>query len=255
MRNGIWIVAAAALLLATNGRAETAGHGDGHGGHWSYTGETGPAHWGDLSEAYHACAAGTRQSPVDIRAAAPHHGPAVALSYETSPLRLVNNGHTVQVNYADGSTLTVDGKTYSLAQFHFHSPSEHTRDGEHAVMEAHLVHQADDGSLAVVGVFLKEGAENPMIARIWDHLPDAVNHEVHVPEVRVNVADLLPAELAYLNYDGSLTTPPCTEGVTWLVVDGSVEVSRAQADRFLALIHPNARPVQPLNDRAVRRRM
>jgi len=177
------------------------------------------------------------------------------MQYQATPLKVVNNGHAIQVNYGAGSTLTVDGKTYHLAQFHFHSPSEHTQDGKPYAMEAHLVHKADDGSLAVVGVFLKEGKENPFLARIWGHLPTEVNHEMTVAGTEVNVADLLPAKKAFFNYSGSLTTPPCSEGVTWLVMDRSVEVSKAQADKFRGLIHENARPVQPLNDRKVRHRM
>lgn len=255
MGRRVWIAAVAALVLATNAYAAEKGHEGGHGGHWGYTGETGPAHWGDLSEAYHMCKAGTHQSPVDIRDAKHMDAPAVAMKYQATPLKVVNNGHTIQVNYAGGSTLTVDGKVYELAQFHFHNPSEHTQNGKPALMEAHLVHKAADGSLAVVGVFLKEGAENPVLARIWPHLPSEVNHEKAVEGTQVNVDDLLPAKRAYFNYSGSLTTPPCSEGVTWLVMDQSVEVSRAQADKFLGLIHSNARPVQPLNDRAVRHRM
>ena len=192
---------------------------------------------------------------MDIADGAPAQAAPVAMQYQATPLKVVYNGHTVQVNYGAGSTLTVDGKTYHLAQFHFHSPSEHTRQGAPFPMEAHLVHKADDGSLAVVGVFLKEGAENPVLAKIWPHLSGEVNHEKSVEGVEVNVADLLPAEKGFYNYSGSLTTPPCSEGVTWLVMDRSVEVSKAQVDQFLGLVHPNARPVQPLHDRDVKHRM
>jgi carbonic anhydrase len=255
MNGRLWIAAVAALLLTAGGTARAEeGHG-GHGSHWGYTGEAGPAHWGELSEAYHMCAQGMHQSPVDIANGADADAAPVAMQYQATPLKVVYNGHTVQVNYAAGSDLTVDGKTYHLAQFHFHSPSEHTQDGKPYAMEAHLVHKADDGSLAVVGVFLKEGKENPFLARIWGHLPTEVNHEMTVAGTEVNVADLLPAKKAFFNYSGSLTTPPCSEGVTWLVMDRSVEVSKAQADKFRGLIHENARPVQPLNDRKVRHRM
>jgi len=253
MNRRLWIAAAAALLLTAGGIARADDHG--HAPHWGYAGEAGPGHWGDLSEAYHLCAQGMRQSPVDIAAGAHVDAAPIAMQYRPTPLKVVYNGHTVQVNYAAGSTLMVDGKTYTLAQFHFHSPSEHTRKGHPFPMEAHLVHKADDGSLAVVGVFLKEGAENPVLARIWPHLSGEVNHEMAVEGVEVNVADLLPAEKAYFNYSGSLTTPPCSEGVTWLVMDRSVEVSKAQVDTFLGLVHPNARPVQPLHDRDVKHRM
>lgn len=255
MDRRFWIAAAAALLLTAGGTARAEEGHAGHAPHWGYTGEAGPAHWGDLSEAYHMCARGTHQSPVDIADGADVEAAPVAMQYRPTPLKVVYNGHTVQVNYAAGSTLTVDGKTYHLAQFHFHSPSEHTRKGSPFPMEAHLVHKADDGSLAVVGVFLKEGSENPLLARIWPHLSGEVNREVAVEGVAVNVADLLPSEKAYYSYSGSLTTPPCSEGVTWLVMDRSVEVSKAQVERFLDLVNPNARPVQPLHDRDVRHRM
>jgi carbonic anhydrase len=249
----LWITAAAALLLAGNAYAEMEGHGDAP--HWGYTGEGAPAHWGELDAKYEMCAKGMHQSPINITGAPHMDAPAITMQYQATPLKVVNNGHAIQVNYGAGSTLTVDGKTYHLAQFHFHSPSEHTQDGKPYAMEAHLVHKADDGSLAVVGVFLKEGKENPFLARIWSHLPTEVNHEMTVAGTEVNVADLLPAKKAFFNYSGSLTTPPCSEGVTWLVMDRSVEVSKAQADKFRGLIHENARPVQPLNDRKVRHRM
>ncbi len=243
-------IAAATILMASVAHAS----GDHHKPHWGYTGHEGPANWGELDDAYHTCAVGKSQSPINIGQAPHAEAKGVKQHYGNTPLKIVNNGHTIQVNYGAGSTMDVDGKAYRLLQFHFHSPSEHTQNGSAYPMEAHLVHQAEDGSLAVVGVFLKEGKENPFISKIWKHLPHEVNHEVAVKE-ELNVADFLPAKKAYFHYSGSLTTPPCSEGVKWFVMDEQVEVSKDQVKQFLGLINENARPVQPLNGREVHHRM
>jgi len=250
MKKTLTIALAASLCVA--GVAYASG---GHKAHWGYTGHEGPSHWSSLDDNYHACAAGNRQSPIDIGSAAHAEFKGVSQSYASTPLKLVNNGHTIQVNYAKGSTMTLEGKDYQLAQFHFHSPSEHTQGGSAYPMEAHLVHVAADGSLAVVGVFMKEGHENSFISQIWDHLPHEVGHEVSVSGSNLNVADFLPAKKAFFHYNGSLTTPPCSEGVKWFVMDEQVEVSKAQVKQFLGLIHENARPVQPANGRFLLHRM
>jgi carbonic anhydrase len=249
-----WLVVAAALALAgAPAHAESeAPHG---GGHWGYTGEAGPAHWGEMSEAYETCAAGRSQSPIDIGRAGHADSAPPRMQYGPTPLKIVNNGHTIQVNYGAGSTLVTDGKTYKLAQFHFHSPSEHHVDGKPRAMEAHLVHQADDGSLAVVGLLLQEGGANPFLEKIWPSIPTEVGHEVEVPNTMVNAADLVPARPGFFHYSGSLTTPPCSEGVRWFVIDEPGTVSEAQVKRFLGVIHENARPVQPLNGRVIEHRM
>lgn len=259
MKKQIWIALAASLVLSCPAYAESEGHGSGeadeHQLHWGYTGEAGPEHWGSLDEAYHTCKEGMSQSPIDISTAPHQDATALVMDYKGVPLSIINNGHTIQVNYASGSTLTVDGKTYHLAQFHFHSPSEHTYKANPYPMEAHLVHKADDGSLAVVGVLIKEGKENPFLANIWSHLPHEVNQLMFVSDKTINVADFLPGDKAFWNYSGSLTTPPCSEGVKWFVMDKSVEASHAQVQEFLNLIGENARPVQPINDRSVVHRM
>lgn len=249
-----WLIAAAALVFAAApaGAESEAPHG---GSHWGYTGEAGPAHWGELSEAYEACGTGRSQSPIDIGRAAHADAAAPRMQYGATPLKIVNNGHTVQVNYGPGSTLVTDGKTYRLLQFHFHSPSEHHVSGKPQAMEAHLVHQAEDGSLAVVGLLLQEGDANPFLEKIWPGIPSEVGHEVEVAGVTVNVADLLPARPGFFHYSGSLTTPPCSEGVRWFVIDEPGTVSKAQVERFLGAVPENARPVQPLNGRVVEHRM
>ncbi|MDH4229124.1 MAG: carbonic anhydrase family protein [Nitrospirota bacterium] len=254
MYQRIFLAAVAAVLIsggayaADPAHAPAPAHGGGdHKPHWGYIGEAGPANWGDLSGDYHACKAGQSQSPIDIGNAPHQDAKPLAISYKPTRMRVVNNGHTIQANYDAGSTLTLDGKQFNLLQFHFHSPSEHTREKSAFPMEVHLVHKAEDGTLAVVGVFIKQGKENPFLAAIWKNMPTEVDHEQG--EGNLNVADFLPSNKAFWNYSGSLTTPPCSEGVNWFVMDQPVEASEAQIKKFLGLVHENARPVQPLHDR------
>lgn len=217
--------------------------------HWTYEGAEGPAHWGDLSPDYALCSTGTQQSPVDIPAAALLNPADITFNYHSAPLNILNNGHTIQVNYAPGSTATIGGKTYELKQFHFHIPSEHELGSAHKAMELHLVHQAADGELAVVGILLVPGAENAALAPIFSHLPTAVQPATPVDGVNVDAASFLPATQTYYHYDGSLTTPPCSQGVKWQVMSTPVELSQAQIDAFKAIFPENARPVQSLGDR------
>jgi len=218
--------------------------------HWSYEGSHGPAHWGDLDPAFCLCKSGTRQSPIDIAEAVanPALGP-LAAKYRHSPAVLVNNGHSIQVNCERGSSLTVDGRAYELLQFHFHSPSEHTIEGAPFDMEAHFVHQDAQGNFAVIGIMMTEGAEHLMLATFWDRIP--TTRTTLDTDIRICAHDLFPADWRYYAYDGSLTTPPCTEDVKWFIMKEPVEVSREQIDRFVKLIGPNARPICPLNGRIV----
>ncbi|MCG6552974.1 MAG: carbonic anhydrase [Candidatus Magnetominusculus sp. LBB02] len=223
---------------------------DGHKAHWGYEGEGGPIHWGDLSSEYAVCKTGNHQSPVDISET--KNTPkkiSYKVNYKAAPLKIVNNGHTIQVNYAPGSTISINGQSYQLLQFHFHHPSEHTVSGEEYPMEVHFVHKNDKGELAVLGVFMTEGKENPTIETLWENLPDKVNEEKSVQSVEIDASALLPELRPIFVYSGSLTTPPCSEGVSWNVVDTPIEVSQSQIDRFYVAIGKNARPVQPLNER------
>jgi carbonic anhydrase len=222
--------------------------------HWGYEGETGPDHWGDLQPDFHECKEGKKQSPVDIRNTkiTVHGLDPITFNYKESGLKIINNGHTIQVNYGQGSSITFSGKTYDLLQFHFHSPSEHTSNGKAHSMEAHLVHKNQDGELAVVGVFLTKGKQNDFIETLWTHLPKKIGQEEAVENVRIQAVQLLPAEQSFYRYQGSLTTPPCSEGVVWSVMKTPVEVSEEQISRFTAAIHDNARPVQSLNERVIR---
>jgi carbonic anhydrase len=219
--------------------------------HWSYTGDTGPAHWGDINPQYSACSLGKAQSPIDI--VHPQYGklPSVEFNYRTSALAVINNGHSIQVNYAPGSSIVLDGKTYDLVQFHFHHLSETTLNGQHTPLEAHLVHKSKDGNLVVVAVLFTEGKANPAIKTVWGSLPKEEGTESKPAAVEVDAAQLLPAKHSYYTFPGSLTTPPCSEGVTWLVLARKMTASKEQIDAFAALYPNNYRPVQPLDGRTI----
>jgi carbonic anhydrase len=223
---------------------------------WSYEGPKGPEHWGDLDPAYAACKDGKEQSPVDIRDTKKAELPALRFEYQSGPLKyLINNGKTIRVNYHDapgtGSFLIVGNKRYQLTQFHFHRPSEEYLQGKSFEMVAHFMHQADDGKDAGVAVFLKAGKANTAIQPIWEHMPMTESKEEEIPGVQVNPAGLLPSDFAYYRYMGSLTAPPCTEGVTWFVLKTPVEISAAQINAFARRYPHDVRPPQPLNGRVV----
>ena len=231
--------------------AQDGAHGD-TPPHWSYEGEAGPDHWGDLAADYATCSTGTHQSPVDILAPESQALTDIQFNYNPSALTIKNNGHTIQVDYAEGSSITVDGTTYNLLQFHFHHPSEHTVDGVVYPMEMHLVHADADGNLAVIGVLIKEGVKaNAAFAPVWANLPAEEVEPTLIDGATVNAADLLPADRTYDTYSGSLTTPPCSENVKWLVLTTPVELSVEQITAFSDIFEHNARPVQPLNDRSI----
>lgn len=221
------------------------------GKHWSYSGDTGPSHWSDLNHDYSACSLGKSQSPIDI--VAPQYGklPSIQFNYRPSELAVVNNGHTIQVNYAPGSSIVLDGKTYDLVQFHFHHLSETTIKGQHSPLEGHLVHKSKDGNLVVVAVLLSEGRANPALKTVWSNLPKEEGAENKPALVEVNAAQLLPDKHTYYTFPGSLTTPPCTEGVTWLVLAHKMTASKDQIAAFAALYPNNYRPTQPLDGRTI----
>ena len=219
--------------------------------HWTYGGKEGPEHWGDLEQEYATCKIGKHQSPIDIRNAKKSDLPAIQFDYHAAPLRIINNGHSVQVNYAPGSFITVGDRRYELKQFHFHHPSEETIDGKHFEMVIHLVHADASGNYAAVAVLVKIGAENPAIEALWSRLPKQAGPEQKFDDVQFNASGLLPIAHGYYTYPGSLTTPPCSENVTWLVMKEPVTISKEQAAAFARLYEHNARPIQPLNDRTV----
>lgn len=211
--------------------------------HWSYEGEGGPDNWHRLDTKNTLCATGQRQSPIDIRDGIKVDLEPIKFSYKPATFRIIDNGHTVQVSVGDGR-ITLTGKTYELVQFHFHKPAEERINGRGFDMVAHLVHRADDGQLAVVAVLLEKGAENPLIQTLWNYLPLEKNTEVVPPSPTIDLNAFLPAARDYYTYMGSLTTPPCTEGVLWLVLRQPMQVSPEQIAIFSRLYRNNARPIQ-----------
>lgn len=219
--------------------------------HWSYEGEAGPAHWARLRPDYAACASGKRQSPIDIRDGIRVNLEAIRFDYKPMQFRIVDNGHTVQVNLGDGSSLTVMGKRYALQQFHFHRPSEERVNGRGYDMSVHLVHRNDEGQLAVLGVLLEKGTEHPLIQTLLNNLPLEQDIEM-APEEAIDPGKLLPENRAYWTYMGSLTTPPCTEGVLWMVMKQPLQVGSEQVAIFSRVFRNNSRPVQALNGRLIK---
>ncbi|EIJ32930.1 carbonic anhydrase [Thiothrix nivea] len=242
-----WLITGALLLSSAVANAEQAAH-------WTYEGAEGPEHWGELADAYKECAIGKNQSPVnlDSKAEVEAELSPLTLAYQAGGNEVLNNGHTIQVKYEPGSTLTLDGHDYELKQFHFHSPSENQFDGKNYPMEAHLVHADKDGNLAVVAVMFEEGAEaNAGLKQFWPQMPKEADNTVALTD-KVDVSALLPADHDYYRFNGSLTTPPCTEGVTWLVMKQPVVATADQVKIFADIMgHPNNRPVQPLDARVV----
>jgi carbonic anhydrase len=248
------IALALLLLLATMGTGKALERDAPNAHAWTYEGEgaEGPEHWGDLKAEYAVCKTGKEQSPIDIRDVTATKLPAVHFAYQSAPLKIINNGHTIQVNVAPGSFLTVGGERYELKQFHFHHPSEERLQGKSYDMVVHLVHANSQGKLAVVAVLLKEGNANSALAEIWPRIPKTERKEEEIAGVQFNPADLLPHDTGYYAYAGSLTTPPCTEGVRWIVLKTPVDISEAQIDRFVGIYPNNARPIQPINGRIVK---
>ena len=221
--------------------------------YWGYKGAEGPEHWGDLSPKFSTCKNGLNQSPINITDTTEALLSEIDFQYDDVPLSMINNGHTVKVNYTPGSHIEVDGQQFSLIQFHFHSPSENYIDGIRYPLEVHLVHKSAEGQLAVIGIMFKEGAKNPMIEGLWSHLQSAKIGELMKDDyILVNAYGLLPTNgQEYYRFNGSLTTPPCTEGVTWMVMKEPLQVSASQVRQFVDLIGNNSRPLQTVNARPV----
>ncbi|MGB6484102.1 MAG: carbonic anhydrase family protein [Candidatus Acidiferrales bacterium] len=221
---------------------------------WSYNnGADGPAHWGDLDPEYAACN-GKEQSPIDIRNAKKSDLPLLRFVDKNGPLTIINNGYTaLRVNYSqeNGNFLIVGGQRYELTQFHFHHPSEEQIYGKPSDMVLHLMYKSSDGKVAGVAVLLKAGSANDVVQQLWEYMPKTAGKEHLIPGVEVNPAGLLPHDTAYYTYMGSVTAPPCTEGVKWFVLKAQMEVSPAQISKFAELYPHDVRPVQPLNGRVV----
>ena len=220
--------------------------------HWEYSGEQGPANWGKLRRDYAMCDLGRRQSPIDIVETHKQKLPEIEFQYRSAPLRLVNDGHTVRVRMANGSRIVLGKDSYTLHQFHFHVPGGDRIQGREYDMAAHFVHKSSTGRLAVVVVLFRQGGENPALAALWPKIPARADGERLFPEFTLDATQLLPAARGYYAYEGSLTAPPCTEGVTWLVLKQPQELSAEQLARYSKLFPNNARPVQPLHGRVVK---
>jgi carbonic anhydrase len=218
---------------------------------WGYSGSGGPAHWGELSPQFAPCKTGHHQSPINIVDAQSADLPEIQFDYKPSALHIINNGHTIEIIYAPGSFITVGDKRYELKQFHFHHPSEETIKGKRYPMEVHLVHSDSAGNLAVLSVLLDEGSANPLVETLWGLAPKTAGPEKVDDNVQINAADLLPANQSYFTFDGSLTTPPCTEGVSWFVLKAPVTISKNQVAVFSKIYPYDERPTQSLNDRKV----
>jgi carbonic anhydrase len=227
---------------------------------WGYEEAEGPAKWGTLSPKWAVCGDGKNQSPIEIEKTAKANLPELRAKFRPANLRIIhhehmadviNTGHSIQVNYTEGDTLSIGDEQFQLLQYHFHSPSEHTVGGKHYPMEMHMVHRSTDGELAVVGVFIEEGAHNAAFEPIWSNLPKSKSLEHHLENVKVDLDSLLPSKTTTYRYDGSLTTPPCSEGVNWIIMTTPIQLSAQQIGAFKGILKGNNRPVQPLYARSV----
>ncbi|MBF0187688.1 MAG: carbonic anhydrase family protein [Magnetococcales bacterium] len=241
-------LAAAALVVLPLSLAQAAGGK----APWTHEGARGPSFWGGLG--YETCDTGRMQSPVDLNPMTPHASGGITFNYKNSNVNVINNGHTVQFDYDAGSSITVNGKTFDLLQFHFHSHSEHTVKGQAYPVELHLVHKSKDGELAVVGVFIEANSGTKSDANyttdvVFSAMPSMTGVRL-TGKMQINAADLLPHDKAYFTYKGSLTTPPCSEGVNWFVMRAPVTANKRQMARYMSIYPSNARPVQPWNNRA-----
>ncbi|MBI5923088.1 MAG: carbonic anhydrase family protein [Betaproteobacteria bacterium] len=219
--------------------------------HWSYEGDGAPANWAKLQPNYATCASGKRQSPIDIRDGIRVDLETIKFDYQISMFRIIDNGHTIQVNVGNGSSISLMGRQFELAQLHFHRPSEERVNGKAYDMVIHLVHKDMDNHLAVIAVLLEKGSEHPVIQTLWNNLPLEVNQDI-APTVPIDLNHLLPENRNYWTYMGSLTTPPCTEDVLWIVFKQPVQVSPEQLSIFSRLYRNNARPIQASNGRIVK---
>lgn len=235
-----------AALLAASGLLHAADHV-----HWDYEGQAGTEYWGTLDPTFKTCKAGKEQSPINITAATQSAElKPIGFAYTAGAADIVNNGHTIQVNLANGGSIKLGQDEFKLLQFHFHTPSEEQINGKSFPLVAHLVHKSANGELAVVAVLFNLGKENAALKHVFHSLPTQRGASKSLGSL--NAADLLPQDRAYYAFKGSLTTPPCSEGVRWQVLKHAQEISVEQFAAFKALYPMNARPVQPLHGRKVK---
>ncbi len=221
-----------------------------HAAHWDYQGGAGPEAWGALKPEFSLCKTGQRQSPIDIRGGLAVDLEPVRFDYQASKFAVLDNGHTVQVELAKGNTIEVGGKRFELQQFHFHRPSEERIDGRQFEMSLHLVHKDEQGKLAVVALLFDKGPPHPVLQQVWNNLP-LERGEAAPARVPLELAALLPPDRRYYTYMGSLTTPPCSEGVQWIVMRHPVTLAPEQIEIFARIYPMNARPVQSASGRRI----
>jgi len=219
--------------------------------HWDYMGIDGPEHWGMLTKEYMACETGNRQSPINISMSKPgqQHNTLV-LRYHPSQVYELNNGHTIQVSHTSGCEADLNNRTYKLRQFHFHAPREHHIEGKAFPMEMHFVHQDDKGHILVIAVMMKTDSPVPVLDKLWQWLPKQQGRAVSLP-LEFSIADILPTTTHHYSYSGSLTTPPCAEGVQWIIFKEPIHIANEDVQNFIQIIGHNARPVQPLRNRQI----
>lgn len=225
--------------------------GAAHAGHWDYSGENGPQAWGSMKADFATCSTGQRQSPIDIRDGIRVDLEPIKFDYRPTAFRVIDNGHTIQVNLEPGNSISVMGRRFELVQFHFHRPSEERINGRQFAMVAHLVHKDMEGKLAVVAVLIDPGKSHPVVQQVWNNLPLEKNEEQRASAL-LDVAALLPESRNYYTYMGSLTTPPCSEGVLWMVLKQPAELSLDQISIFSRLYPMNARPTQQSSGRLIK---
>jgi carbonic anhydrase len=238
---------ACACCIKTGVAAASEPH-KGAAAHWSYEGEGNPEKWGELQADFRMCQLGLEQTPIDLSNGISGDVGTVDYDYKPVPLRIVNNGHTIQVNAEPGSACVIGGTRYELLQFHLHHPSEHLLAGKGFDLECHFVHKSGGGALAVTGVFIRPGAANSAMKAFFDSMPARESPEQRVGDT-IDVAAIVPKNGGYFRYMGSLTTPPCSEGLTWTVHKEPIEASVEQIQKFAALFPKNARPIQKRNRR------
>lgn len=243
MKKIVVAVTAALTLMAGNVVAS--------GGSWGYTGETTPEHWGSLDPAYTLCASGSNQSPIDLTNFTEAELEPIHFNYTGLVTEIAHTGHAIQANYTAGSTIKVSGKVFTLQRIDFHAPSEHLVNGGQIPVEGHFIHTDNDGNIAIIAVMYTLGNEHPELKKIWQQMPTQAGKKVGMTS-QVRAGTLMPENKEYYRVNGSLTTPPCTEGVLWMVMKNPVPVGEKQIKKLVqALKHPNNRPVQPINARLI----
>lgn len=240
-----WLMTAALAMTAMGAHAQTAPH-------WDYKSpHGGPTRWAELDPKFEACGKGGNQSPIDIRNAVKADLPALNVGYAAAEPTFINNGHTIQVNLPPDQKLTVGDKQYELLQFHFHTPSEEAVNGKRTAMVAHFVHRSAEGELGVIAVLIQPGKTNAAFAPVFEHLPRE-GEKVTVDGLKLDLPALMPADKGYYSFAGSLTTPPCSEGVNWMVLKNPIQLGPEQIKAFRRVFNANARPLQPTNGRTIK---